>query len=47
MLAEWIDAELPYSSLWFFPRLWAVNVSWHEEPDRSDYSDAVTKGLWR
>ena len=46
VLAEWIDAELPYSSLYFFPKLWAVNVSWHESPERRVDSYAVPKGRW-
>ncbi len=29
-LAWWIHDHLPYSSLYFFPRLWAFNISWHE-----------------
>lgn len=35
VLAEWIDANLPYSSLYFFPKYWAVNIGWHEAPERS------------
>lgn len=33
-LAWWIHDHLPYSSLYFFPRYWAVNISWHERPER-------------
>ncbi len=29
ILARWIDDNLPYSSLFFFPTLWAVNINWH------------------
>jgi hypothetical protein len=47
VLAEWIDAEQPTSSLFFFPKLWAVNVSWHEKPERRVDSHAVPKGRWR
>jgi hypothetical protein len=34
LLADWIDANLPYSELEFFPTLWAVNVTWSERPKR-------------
>ncbi len=33
-LAWWIHDHLPYSSLFFFPNLWAFNISWHERPER-------------
>ncbi len=33
-LAWWIHDHLPYSSLYFFPRYWAFNISWHERPQR-------------
>lgn len=33
-LAWWIHDHLPYSSLYFFPRYWAVNINWHERPER-------------
>ena len=31
-LAWWIHDHLPYASLCFFPKLWAVNIQWHERP---------------
>jgi hypothetical protein len=34
ILADWIEANLPYSELEFFPTLWAVNVTWSERPKR-------------
>ena len=46
ILDRWIDETLPYSSLWFYPRLWAVNVNWHEEPERRIDSYAAPKGRW-
>jgi hypothetical protein len=46
VLARWIDETLPYSSLFFFPTLWAVNVSWHEKPERRIDSYAAPKGRW-
>lgn len=45
-LAGWIDDNLPYASLFFFPKLWAVNVSWHEKPERRIDSYAAPKGRW-
>ena len=33
-LASWIEENLPYSSVEFFPRYWAFNISWHERPKR-------------
>jgi hypothetical protein len=33
-LAWWIHDHLPYSSLYFFPKYWAFNISWHENPER-------------
>lgn len=47
VLAEWIDAELPYSTAYFFPTLWAVNIQWHERPLRRIDSYAEPKGRWR
>ena len=33
-LAWWIHDHLPYSSLYFFPKLAAFNIGWHEQPER-------------
>ena len=44
MLALWIDRNLPYSALEFFPTYWAFNISWHERPKRQIYSYAKPKG---
>ena len=33
-LAWWIHDHLPYSSLYFFPKYWAFNIGWHEQPER-------------
>jgi hypothetical protein len=33
-LAYWIHNHLPYSSLYFHPKLCAFNISWHEKPKR-------------
>lgn len=45
-LARWIHDNLDYSSLWFFPTLWAVNIGWHERPKRRIDSYAEPKGRW-
>ncbi len=34
-LAWWVHDHLDYSSMWFFPRLAAFNLTWREEPARS------------
>lgn len=47
ILAQWIDDNLPYSSLYFFPKLWAVNINWHERPKRRIDSYAIPKGRWK
>lgn len=46
VLARWVDEELPYSSLFFFPKLWAVNINWHEKPEQRIDSFAWPKGRW-
>jgi len=33
-LAWWIHDHLPYSSMYFFPKLAAFNLTWHEKPLR-------------
>lgn len=39
-LAWWIHDNLPYSTMQFFPKLWAFNLGWHDhpQPERSIYS---------
>ena len=46
ILARWIDENLPYSSLYFYPTYWAVNIGWHEKPERRIDSYAEPKGQW-
>jgi hypothetical protein len=46
ILARWIDETLPYSSLEFYPKFWAFNISWHERPKRKITSNAEPKGRW-
>lgn len=43
-MAWWIHDHLPYSSLYFFPKLAAFNISWHEQPLRRIDSYAAPKG---
>jgi hypothetical protein len=33
-MAWWVHDHLPYSTMWFFPKLWAFNLAWHERPKR-------------
>lgn len=47
ILARWIDQHLPYSTLHFFPTYWAVNLGWHERPQRRIDSYAEPKGRWK
>ncbi len=44
-LAWWIHDHLPYASLCFFPKLWAVNIQWHERPARRIRSYIAPAGL--
>jgi hypothetical protein len=46
VLAQWIHHNLPYSSLCFFPTYWAVNINWHERPQRRIDSYTEPKGRW-
>ncbi len=43
-LAWWIHDHLPYSDLWFFPRLCAMNLSWRARPRRTISSYIAPKG---
>ena len=43
-MAWWIHDHLPYSSLCFFAKLGAFNISWHEKPLRQIDSFAKPKG---
>lgn len=43
-LAWWIHDHLPYSSLYFFPKFWAFNISWHEKPERRIDSYVTPRG---
>jgi len=43
-LAWWIHDHLPFSDLWFFPKLCAMNLSWRERPRRTISSYIAPKG---
>lgn len=43
-LAWWIHDHLPYSDLWFFPKLAAMNLSWRETPRRTISSYIAPRG---
>ena len=43
-LAWWIHDTLPYSSLYFFPKLFAFNIRWCEKPERIIQSYVTPKG---
>lgn len=43
-LAWWIHDKLPYSSLYFFPKLAAFNINWSEAPERRIDSYIAPKG---
>jgi hypothetical protein len=45
-LARWIDDNLNFSQLYFYPTYWAVNIGWHEKPERRIDSYAEPKGRW-
>ena len=45
-LAWWIHDHLSYSTMEFFPKLWAFNLGWHEVAQQSIYSHiAGSKGF--
>ena len=43
-LAWWIHDNLPYSSQYYFPKFFAFNLNWHENPRRSIGSYIPPKG---
>ncbi len=46
ILARWIDENLTYGWMYFYARMWAFNIGWHEQPKRAVYSYAEPKGRW-
>lgn len=43
-LAWWIHDHLPYSEMYFFPKMWAFNLTWNEKPKRRIDSYTAPKG---
>lgn len=43
-MAWWIHDHLPYSDMAFFPKLAALNLRWHERPNRRIKSNVEPKG---
>lgn len=43
-LAWWVHDHLNYSEMWFYPKLWAFNLNWHERPVRRIDSYPEPKG---
>ncbi|MBZ8117094.1 hypothetical protein KUD11_00365 [Roseovarius sp. LXJ103] len=43
-LAWWIHDHLPYSEMWFFPKLAALNLTWRVRPQRTISSYIAPKG---
>ena len=43
-MAWWIHDHLPYSSLYFFPKFWAFNIGWREDPERRIDSYVMPRG---
>lgn len=43
-LAWWVHDHLPYSEMWFFPKLAAFNLTWREVPRRRISSYIAPKG---
>ena len=43
-LAWWIHDHLPYSEMYFFSKLAAFNIQWHENPTRRIDSHVAPKG---
>lgn len=43
-LAWWIHDHLPYSTMYFFPRMAAFNIAWHERPMKRIDSYIAPKG---
>lgn len=44
-LAWWVHDHLPYSEMYFFPKFWAFNLTWNEQPVRRIDSYAAPAGL--
>lgn len=43
-LAWWIHDHLPHGGMYFFPKYWAFNLTWHERPVRTIQSYTAPRG---
>lgn len=43
-MAWWIHDNLPHAGLYFFPKLAAFNISWHENPSKTIHSYIEPRG---
>lgn len=43
-LAWWIHDHLPHGGMYFFPKYWAFNLTWHEQPVRTINSYVAPRG---
>lgn len=44
-LAWWLHDHLPYSDMWFFPKLAALNLVWRQNPHRTISSYIAPRGM--
>ncbi len=44
-LAWWLHDHLPYSEMWFFPKLAALNLVWRPDPQRTISSYIAPRGM--
>jgi hypothetical protein len=44
-LAWWLHDHLPYSDMWFFPKLAALNLVWRAQPQRTISSYIAPRGI--
>lgn len=44
-LAWWVHDHLPYSEMWFFPKLAAFNLAWRPAPRRMISSYIAPRGI--
>ncbi len=43
-LAYWLHDHIPYSAIWFFPKLACFNLTWNEQPKRTISSYIAPRG---
>lgn len=44
-LAWWVHDHLPYSRLYFFPKYWAFNITWSDQPEQQITSYPKPTGI--